>query len=158
MDGRPGSTLNRTDPRAVKMLIRPSLIACLAMALRVDGAQADVASPDPQMPYRPPAPPVSQTPPLPAVVEVWIDLTLPPTASLPRADRDGRAALYRRIVTQQDEVMAQLAQLGAVERARVQHVRNAIAVRIPATALDRVRAIPGVRDVRIVRHLQRSTP
>lgn len=142
----------------MKMLNRRSFIAGLALALRVDGAHADVASPDAQIPYRPPAPPVSQAPPPPAVVEVWIDLTLPPTASLPRADRDGRAALHRRIVAQQDEVMAQLARLGAVERARVQHARNALAVRIPATALDRARAIPGVRGVQLVRHLQRSMP
>jgi hypothetical protein len=140
------------------MLIRRSLVAGLALALRVDVAQAHVVLSRVQIPYRPPTPPVSEAPPLPAVVEVWIDLTLPPTASLPRADHDGRAALHRCIVAQQDEVMAQLAQLGAVETARVQHARNALAVRIPATALDQARAIPGVRAVRVVRHLQRSMP
>jgi hypothetical protein len=39
----------------------------------------------------------------------------------------------------------------------VQHVRNALAVRIPSTALERARAIPGVRAVSLVRHLQRNT-
>lgn len=138
------------------MCVRRSFIAGLALVVRVGGAQADVASSAAQLPYRPPVPPVSQAPPLPAIVEIWVDLTLPPTATLPRADRDGRAALHRRIVAQQDDVMTQLARLGAEELGRVQHVRNALVVRMPATGLDRARAIPGVRGVRVVRHLQRS--
>lgn len=126
----------------------------LALGLALALTTAHVSSTGEPL-YRPPKPPVSQAAPLPAVVEVWVDLTLPPTASVPRAER---AAAHRRVVEQQNETMARLAQLGAVELARVQHARNAIAVRIPSATLDRARAIDGVKAVRVVRHLQRSKP
>jgi hypothetical protein len=51
-------------------------------------------------------------------------------------------------VRQQEAVAAQLQRLRATELARVRHTGNAIAVRIDATALDDVRALPGVRRVR----------
>lgn len=108
------------------------------------------------MPSQPSAPPVSRARPLNHIVEVWVDLTLPPTASVPRTDRAERAELLRRIANQQDELMAKLALLGAVEVARVQHSRNALAVRIPLASLDRARQIPGVRAVSLVRHPHRN--
>jgi len=137
------------------MRFHRQLVVVLAGALPLGAGLADVVIPAEATPYRPPQPPVSHTEPLPIVVEVWVDLTLPPTASVPRAER---AAHFLRVVEQQNEVMARLAPLGAIETARVQHLRNAIAIRISADMLERARAIDGVKAVRIVRHLQRSKP
>ena len=88
-------------------------------------------------------------------VSVWVDLDLPELASVAAAKRAEREALRLRIGAQQDAVMNRLRALDAQEQARVQLVRNAIAVRLPAAQIDAARQIPGVRAVRIVRH--RST-
>lgn len=127
----------------------------LVGTLPLNTVLADVAAPTDEMSYRPPQPPVSRTEPQQPILDVWVELTLPPTAGVPRAER---AAHYLRIIEQHNEVMAQLDRLGAVESARVQHSRNAIAVRIPTDALDRARAISGVKTVQVVRHLRRSSP
>ena len=88
-------------------------------------------------------------------VSVWVDLDLPALAHVPRAERE---ALRLKILAQQDQVMGRLRQLGAQEQARIQQVRNALAVRLDGTQLDAARAIPGVRSVRIVRDIQRIPP
>lgn len=134
---------------------RRRLWIALVGALPLNTGLADVAAPTDEMSYRPPQPPVSRTKPQQPILEVWVELTLPPTAGVPQAER---AAHYLRIVEQQNQVMAELERLGAVERARVQHSRNAIAVRMPTDALDRARAISGVKTVQVVRHLRRSKP
>lgn len=90
------------------------------------------------------------------IVEVWIDLSLPPLSMQPAENREARAALRARIEKQQDEVMSQLAVLGAKESARVTEVRNAIAVRIRSSALAAARTLPGVVKVRAVKHRQRT--
>jgi hypothetical protein len=105
-----------------------------------------------------PEPPASQVQPRGDMVEVWVDLSEPELASLPRDALDQRVALRQRIEQQQDDVMQHLRLLGAVEQARVQQVRNALAVRLPSGALAQARAIPGVRAVRIVRHRNQITP
>ena len=89
-------------------------------------------------------------------LEVWIDLSVPSLSTLSRGSREAREALRARIDNQQDEVMAQLASLGAEESARIVQVRNAIAVRIPASALPQAQAIPGVVKVRVVKHRKRT--
>jgi hypothetical protein len=98
--------------------------------------------------------------PLPAAqagwVSVWVDLDVPELASLPREQRAEREALRLKIQAQQREVMARLRDLGAIEQARVQQVRNALAVRLPGAQLDAARHIPGVRAVRMVRHIDRG--
>jgi hypothetical protein len=91
-------------------------------------------------------------------VLVWVDLDLPELASVPREDRAERAALRKRILVQQDAVMARLRELGATEEARIQQVRNALAVRLPGAALGAARSIPGVRRVRAVRDVLREPP
>ena len=90
-----------------------------------------------------------------ANVEVWVVLSEPALATLPRDANEQRNALRRRLARQQDDVIAQLAALGAVETARVQYVRNAIAVRIPSAALDRARKIEGVTAIHPVTHRNR---
>lgn len=85
-------------------------------------------------------------------VEVWVVLSEPALATLPRAANEERKALHRRIERQQDAVMAQLAALGAVETARVQHARNALAVRLPPAAIERASRIEGVISIRRVTH------
>ncbi|HEY8710899.1 MAG TPA: hypothetical protein VIM34_23215, partial [Burkholderiaceae bacterium] len=89
-------------------------------------------------------------------VSVWVDLDLPELASVPREQRAEREALRRHIQAQQDTVMGRLRELGAIEHARVQQVRNALAVRLPAAQLAAARRIPGVRAVRIVRNIDRD--
>ncbi len=91
-------------------------------------------------------------------VTVWVDLDLPELASLPREQRAERAALRANVLAQQDAVMARLRELGATEEARVQQVRNALAVRLPGAAIETARHIPGVRGVRTVRHVRREPP
>jgi hypothetical protein len=88
-------------------------------------------------------------------LEVWIDLSVPPLSTQPAQNRAARAALRARIEKQQEEVMSQLAALGAKESARVIEVRNAIAVRIPAAAIAEARTLSGVVKVREVKHRQR---
>ncbi len=97
-------------------------------------------------------------PPKALNVEVWVELSEPALASLPRDQVAARAAQLRRIVEEQDRVMTQLHRLGAVERARLRTVRNALAVTLPATALDQARTIVGVRSVQAVQHRHRVAP
>lgn len=85
----------------------------------------------------------------PATVEAWVRLSLPELARVPAAQRSDALLLIER---QQDEVMRQLVALGAIEQARVHIVRNALAVRIPVSALPQARAIAGVLAVTPVRH------
>jgi hypothetical protein len=92
----------------------------------------------------------------PQTVEVWVVLSEPALASLPRdAPTNERAELQRRIKRQQDDIMAQLAALGAVESARVQRVRNAIAVRLPPAAIESAKKIQGVISVHAISHRNR---
>lgn len=92
----------------------------------------------------------------PQTVEVWVVLSEPALASLPRdAGARERAELQRRIERQQDDIMTQLAALGAVESARVQVVRNAIAVRLPPAAIESAKEIKGVTAVRAISHRNR---
>jgi hypothetical protein len=93
-----------------------------------------------------------------AWIEVWVDLSVPELASLPREQSAEREALRLRIAAQQDEVMDALRMLGAVEVARVQQLRNALAVRLPASQLAAARVLPGVRAVRVVRDVERRPP
>ncbi|KNZ31394.1 MAG: hypothetical protein AD742_17690 [Methylibium sp. NZG] len=101
-------------------------------------------------------PPTAAAPP--DRILLWIDLDLPALASLPAQQATERAALRARILAQQDAVMARLRELGATEEARLQQVRNALAVRLPGAALPAARSIPGVRRVSPVRHLRREPP
>jgi hypothetical protein len=92
----------------------------------------------------------------PQTVEVWVVLSEPALASLPRdAAADERDELRRRIKRQQDDIMKQLAALGAVESARVQGVRNAIAVTLPPDAIESAKKIQGVIDVHAISHRNR---
>jgi hypothetical protein len=90
-----------------------------------------------------------------AAVEVWVVLSEPALATVPRDANEQRNALRLRLAQQQDDVIAQLAALGAVETARVQYARNAIAVRIPSDAIDRARKIQGVIAIHPVTHRNR---
>ena len=93
--------------------------------------------------------------PVTDLVEVWVVLSEPALATLPRDANEQRNLLRQRLVRQQDDVMAQLAALGAVEIARVQWARNAIAVRIPPAAIEAAKKIDGVTAVRGVSHRNR---
>ena len=92
----------------------------------------------------------------PQTVEVWVVLSEPALSSLPHetavSDRD---ELRRRIERQQDDIMTQLAALGAVESARVQVVRNAIAVKLPPAAIGSAKKIKGVLSVHAIDHRTR---
>ena len=92
------------------------------------------------------------------MIDIWVDLSLPALATLPREDREGRSVLRQRIAQQQDAVMAQLCALGGSELARVQQLRNAVAVRLPKAVLDEARRIPGVQRLRVVRDRSTEAP
>ncbi len=85
-----------------------------------------------------------------APVSVWVDLDLPELASLPADRVPERDALRQQILAQQEQVMARLRELGATEQGRVQLLRNALAVRLPANRIEAARQVPGVRAVRPV--------
>jgi hypothetical protein len=91
-------------------------------------------------------------------VDVWVDLDLPALVSKAGAEPAEREALRARIIAQQRDVLAALKTLGAVERGRVQQLRNAIAVTLAREQIDAARRIPGVRAVRVVRHAERTPP
>ena len=91
----------------------------------------------------------------PGFVEAWVVLSEPALATLPIEAAEQRAALQQRIVKQQNDVMTRLAALGATESGRIQHVSNAIAVKVPEAALESVKKIDGVTSVRIVSHRNR---
>ena len=84
------------------------------------------------------------------IVEVWVVLSEPALASLPRDAKEERAALRERIFMQQNNVVAQLVALGATQSGRIQHTENAVAIRLPAAAIESVKKIDGVIDVRPV--------
>lgn len=93
-----------------------------------------------------------------AMVDAWVVLSLPELASLPREAVAERHALQARIEQQQDAVMAALSALGAVELARVQQLRNALAVRLPLAQVPAARALSGVRALQPVRDIDRGPP
>jgi hypothetical protein len=77
----------------------------------------------------------------------WVDLSLAPLARVPAAQRPEH---LQRLRQQQNEASAAIVALGGAVLANVTHVRNAIAVQIPAAQLDAVRNIDGVRSVSAV--------
>ena len=83
-------------------------------------------------------------------VDVWVLLTEPPTAS--------GITTPEKVRQQQQAVMAQLKELGAVELGRVSTARNAIAVSIDRAKLPEVKQLSGVRSVSPVRDIQRDPP
>src|SRR5262245_6638911 len=93
-------------------------------------------------------------------IEVWVslnDLSLG-QASGRNAKRDARRAQQidysRQLIAAQDAVAEQVATIGGREIARVRKAHNAIAVRIDASRLGDLAALPGVRAVRPVRNYQ----
>jgi len=83
-------------------------------------------------------------------VDVWVLLTEPPTSS--------GITTPEKVKQQQQAVMVQLKELGAVELGRVSTVRNAIAISIDQAKLPEVKQLSGVRSVSPVRDIQRGPP
>jgi uncharacterized protein YceK len=133
-------------------------LALMLLAAGLSGAASAQApaAPGASAQTRPHAPVATMRADKAGMVSVWIDLDLPELASVPRDQPAARNTLRSQIQAQQDEVMRRLAELGAIEQARVQWVRNALAVRLPASQMDTARRIPGVRAVRAVRHVERG--
>ncbi|MGD9101547.1 MAG: S8 family serine peptidase, partial [Anaerolineae bacterium] len=74
------------------------------------------------------------------MVQMWVELTDQPLALA----QDSNLA---RLDAKQTAVARQAQALGAVELARVKHLFNAVAVRVPAESVAALRAIPGVKSV-----------
>jgi hypothetical protein len=91
-------------------------------------------------------------------IAVWVELDAPALSSLHGASKAERETLRQRIGEQQDAVMRQLRELDAQEQARIQVLRNALAVRIPSQHVEAARQIAGVRSVKQVRHTQVAPP
>ena len=93
-------------------------------------------------------------------VEVWVtlvDASLAEAAgrnakrTAPQLSNDEQRAYSRQLDAKQTALSAQIAALGGREIARVRKGHNAIAVRIDASKVPQVAALPGVRAVRPVR-------
>jgi hypothetical protein len=56
---------------------------------------------------------------------------------------------------ERERVLTELRALGAVPQGRLEAGRPAILVEAPAAAIDRIRALPGVRSVGVVRDAER---
>jgi hypothetical protein len=89
-------------------------------------------------------------------LEVWLDLSEPELAASSRHTACAREAHRERIVAEQNRVAAALKALGGTERGRVQLLRNSIAADLPRDQIDAARRIPGVRALRLVRHVDRQ--
>lgn len=83
-------------------------------------------------------------------IEVWLVLSEPALATLPRDATEQRSALHARIVAEQNRVMERARALGGVETGRIRQVENALAVRLPTSSLNAVKQIDGVTNVRQV--------
>jgi hypothetical protein len=130
--------------------------ACAATPLAASASSPMPAQTRPELTASASAVSARKLPAVPAgMVSVWVDLDLPALAEVPRAERE---ALRSNILTQQTEVMRGLHALGAQELARVQQVRNAVAVRLDAAQIAAASALPGVRSVRVVRDIERGPP
>lgn len=90
--------------------------------------------------------------------EVWVDLAMPGLAAVPMPRASMRSAYRHALEANQTALSGQLRALGATELARVHLFRSAIAVELPATAVDEVRKLPGVLQVRPITHLHRIDP
>jgi hypothetical protein len=139
--------------RLTRLLLSIVLTSCASEGLGLE--DADATSETSPHDACSPAPASNQVHEL---LEVWVDLTEPPLRTAADANEAARAALRERVDRQQNAVMMELARLGAVEQARIVQVRNAIAVRIPSTALAQARSIPGVKKIRVVKHRKRTPP
>jgi len=93
-------------------------------------------------------------------IEVWVtlaDASLSEAAgrngrrTAPQLSTDQQRAYARQLDTRQNALLAQIAALGGREIGRVRKAHNAIAVRIDASRLPEIAALPGVRAVRPVR-------
>lgn len=82
----------------------------------------------------------------------WVELSEPPVGAA--TPPGGRAPDRERVLRQQDAVMARLADLGAIELGRVAVLRNALAVRMPASAAQAARDLAGVTAVRVTRDMR----
>jgi minor extracellular serine protease Vpr len=100
-------------------------------------------------------------PALTGETEVWVTLVEPSLAEASGRNAKRAGALLsrsqqrdysRQLESRQDALMAQVGALGGREIARVRKAHNAVAVRIDASRLKEVAALPGVRAVRPVRN------
>jgi len=85
-------------------------------------------------------------------VEVWVDLAMPATASVPMPSASLRSTYRHALEAHQSALAAQMRALGATELARVRLVRNSIAIELPVEAVEEVRKLPGVLQVRTITH------
>lgn len=148
-------------PRFSSQLAVCGLYACTALMLPTHASAADplpalgLATGLMSAPVQGNLPPRGELP-VPARVQVWVDLTMPAAAAAVMPS--SRAAYLHALNAQQELLADSLRAHGAVELARLRLVRNSIAVDLPAEAVDVVRQLPGVLWVRPVTHLHHIDP
>ena len=123
---------------------RPLLVVvCVGLAVAPPGHDALAASAS------------SSLPPRSAVrlVQVWVELELPPLA-----DSGAGSGAHAAASAIEADLVRRMKSLGAVELGRVRVLRRAIAVEVPADRVDALRALAGVRRVTPVRHVDRPPP
>jgi hypothetical protein len=91
-------------------------------------------------------------------VEVWIDLSATPPAHWSTLTVEQRSRYLREVDAQQDALVERLRTWPIVELGRVRVARNAVAVEVPESALDAIRLLPDVVNVRPVSHRNRVQP
>ena len=74
----------------------------------------------------------------------------------PQATREALAAHRKTVLSHQDALQSRLAGFGAKELGRVHMAHNAIAIRVDASQLKDIAALPGVAKVRRVNHYEMS--
>jgi hypothetical protein len=74
----------------------------------------------------------------------------------PQATREALATHRKSVLSHQDALQSRLSTLGARELGRVHMAHNAIAVRVDASQLKAIAALPGVAKVRRVNHYEMS--
>lgn len=163
LTARSRSRAPRTAARRDRACTRFGLCCSTVLLLSTPVVAAEPATTWPALPQVVPEPAQVEsghrdTTPASDRVQVWVDLTLPAFSAVPGASASSCGARRRALEAQQTAVAEQLRALGAVELARVQLVRNALAVELPASAVDEVRKLPGVLRVRPLTHRYRVDP
>ena len=148
----PGAFGRLTPCRGAHWALCLAFVPAFAAPDKSPGSPGDAAT---SPPLSRPTPPSA---PGPARLALWVDLSEPALVTVSRNSDIDREAQRRRIQAEQHRVGTVLRSLGAIERGRIQQLRNSIAVDLPREQVDAARRIPGVRALRTVRDIDRAPP
>jgi subtilisin family serine protease len=159
------------DSIAKRSWIPAAIIACIVGLLQLPaGAQQPSSQIDVSSLRIPGGAAITAAPPTGAI-DLWINLADPSLGRANGRNAKRRGALLSRaqqgeysrgLTSKQDALIEQVQRLGGREIARVRKAHNAVAVRIDASQIDAISALPGVLAVRPIRdyrmHLSSTVP